>query len=161
MENNKNIMKIYENTVDMFLKGFSNTELEAIRKMYISYLLRTYSRLELDDRTVRYYSNLEIIKWKDFNIEGKMSIISEDKNLDELVKLSMEGLHFADQFRRNGVLLDKKIANEKIELMDELLNKVLDFNKTLAAYYYSEGTLDFFYAAGLTDFMSLRTGRSK
>ena len=161
MENNKNIMKIYENTVDMFLKGFSNTELETIKKMYISYLLRTYSRLELDDMTVRYYSNLEIIKWKDFNIEGKMSIISEDKNLDELVKLSMEGLHFADQFRRDGVLLDKKIANEKIELMHELLNKVLDFNKTLATYYYSEGTLDFSYAAGITDFMSLRTGRSK
>ncbi len=161
METNKNIMKIYENTVDTFLENFSASEIETIRNMYLSYLIRTYSRLELNDRAIEYYSNLEIIKWKDFNIDGKMSVISEDKNLDELVKLSMEGLQFADQFRKNGTMLDKKIANEKIKLMDELLNKVLEFNKNLATYYYSEGTLDFSYAARLTDSMSLRTGRSK
>lgn len=161
METNKNVMRIYENTIDMFLKNFPDTEFETIRKMYLSYLIRTYSRLDLDDRLVEYYSDLEVIKWKDFNVDGKMSIISEDKNLDELIKLSMEGLQFADQFRKKNIMLDKKIANEKIELMSELLNKVLDFNKKLATYYYSEGTLDFSYAAGLTDLMSLRTGRSK
>ena len=161
METNKNVMRIYENTIDMFLKNFPDTEFETIRKMYLSYLIRTYSRLDLDDRLVEYYSDLEVIKWKDFNVDGKMSIISEDKNFDELIKLSMEGLQFADQFRKKNIMLDKKIANEKIELMSELLNKVLDFNKKLATYYYSEGTLDFSYAAGLTDLMSLRTGRSK
>lgn len=161
MVTNKNIMKIYENTIDMFLKSFPNTEFETIRKMYLSYLIRTYSRLGLDDRSVEYYSDLEVIKWKDYNIDGKMSIISEDKNLDELVKLSMEGQHFADQYRKDGIMLDKKIANERIKLMAELLNKVLDFNKNLGTYYYSEGTLDFSYASGLTDLMSLRTGRSK
>lgn len=161
METNKNIMKIYENTVDKFLENFPASEVESIRNMYLSYLIRTYSRLELNDRTIEYYSNLEVIKWKDYNIDGKMSIISEDKNLDELVKLSMEGQHFADQFRKDGTMLDKKIANEKIKLMDELLNKVLEFNKKLATYYYSEGTLDFSYASGLTDLMSLRTGRNR
>ena len=76
-------MRIYENTIDMFLKNFPDTEFETIRKMYLSYLIRTYSRLDLDDRLVEYYSDLEVIKWKDFNVDGKMSIISEDKNLDE------------------------------------------------------------------------------
>ena len=81
--------------------------------------------------------------------------------MDELIKLSMEGLQFADQFRKESKMLDKQTANEKIKLMDELLNKVLKFNKKIATYYYSEGTLDFSYAAGLTDLMSLRVGRSK
>lgn len=161
METNKSIMKIYENTVDKFLENFSVSEIESIRNLYLSYLIRTYSHLKLDDIAVDYYSNLEVIKWKDFNIDGKMSIISEDKSLEELVKLSMEGLHYADQFRKYGTMLDKKIANEKIKLMNELLNKVLEFNKKLATYYYSEGSLDFSYAAGLTNLMSLRTGRSR
>lgn len=161
METNRNIMIIYENTVDKFLEGFSALKIETIKNMYLSYIIRTYSRLELNDMNIGYYSDLEVIKWKDFSIYGKMSIISEDISLDELIKLSMEGLHFADQFRKEGIMLDKKIASEKIKLMNDLLNKVLKFNKELATYYYSEGILDFSYAAGLTNLMSLRTGRSK
>lgn len=160
MQNNKNILKIYENTIDKFLENCPENNKQDIRKLYSSYLVRTYSRLNLDDSSVEYFSELEIIKWKNFSLEGKLSVVCEDNNLDELIKLSMEGLEAADQFRKSGVVFDKNVASKKIKLMEELLDKVLYFNKSLATYYCSEGSLDFSYAAGLADIMSLRTGRS-
>lgn len=158
---NENIKRIFENTINDFLIGFNADDKDKIKNLYFSYLTRKYSKINLNDISIKYYSDLEKIKWKDLSLEGKLSVISEDKNLDEIIKLSMEGLKAADDFRMNGNKFDKKTANEKIQRMNDLFDKVLEFNKGLARYYCSEGSLDFSYAAGMSDLMSLRTGRSK
>ena len=42
--------------------------------------------------------------------------------------------------------------------MEELLNSVEDYNKELAKWHISEGTMDLKYSSGQTDNTSLRIG---
>ena len=161
MDNNIKIKEIYNNTVDLFIKNIPDDKKEYMKNMYLSYLIREYSKHVLTSEDVDYYSSLEIIRWKNFSMEGKLSVVSEDENLDKLINLSLEGCQAAEKFVREGVQISKEYANDKLEEMNLLYENVKEFNKDLATFYYSEGSLDFSYASGLTDLMSLRTGRIK
>lgn len=159
MNNKEYIDKIYQNTIDKFLENIPAEKKEELKKLYYNYLIRAYSNKELNDNMAEYYQDIEVLGWENFSLEGKLSVVLEDKNLEELKKLSLEGMRYATSYVKDGTKIDVALANEKTKLMEELFNKVLDVNKVLAQNYYSEGVLDFEFATGTTNISSLRTGR--
>ena len=46
-------------------------------------------------------------------------------------------------------------------MLNTYYEQVREFNKQIANYYVSEGSIDFQYASGITENMSLRIGRMK
>ena len=155
------IKVIYKNTINDFLSNVDEEKKGMLQKMYLMYLIRKYLNKNLSEKMVNFYIKKEKISWKDFDYEGKLTLITEDKYFEMLRKLSLEGMRVATKYVNDGTVYDVLEANKKIKELEYLKSKVNDFNKNQAELECSEGILDFSYAAKLTDLMSLRTGRYK
>ena len=158
---------IFENSKEEIIKGFSDLkEQNEILFFYRKYLNRIYAstvRNEFDfekykDKFLKY----ELSKWVDVSKSQKQSLLIEDEFLDRLGYLSDLGLKYAiAKIKGEPYSMTPVQARKYISEMNLLVNKVLGFNSNLAQTYLSEGTIDFMYASGLSDKMSLRVGRIK
>ena len=101
----------------------------------------------------------------------RLSEILSDKSLENIKYISNTGYKYAKlmidkNFRKNEnedlqPVIDVKKAQESIEMLNSYYSQVREFNKNIAAYYVSEGSLDFQFAGGITKNMSLRVGKMK
>ena len=81
--------------------------------------------------------------------------------LGEIINITSEGYKGAVERLNNNVLMSVEIAEKYINRINELLPLVQEYNKQLASWYVSEGSMDLLYACGKTDNTSLRIGRYK
>ncbi len=162
------IDKVYENVINMILKDFTYEEQEEVREAYKKYLRDCYedSLYLSDDETelINHFTELENMKWSDKSKVIKQALILEDEWMDKIRDLSNIALEAATLKligKDSEIKLTKKEVVEYEENMKEYLTKVRDFNRQQAYGYVSEATLDFEFAVGLTDNMSLRVGRMR
>ncbi len=158
MDNSKYINVIFNNTINDFLGGVEDYHNSAMKDLYLSYLIKEYSNKTINDYLVKYYSKLEVLKWKNFDFNGKLSYVIDDDYLERLKVLSLEAFESSRKYLEAGVKLDRKKANEMINQMNALLSKVKPFNKSIAIYYHSEGVKDLSLSSEISDTMSLRIG---
>ncbi|MEE0699305.1 MAG: hypothetical protein U0M66_01765 [Bacilli bacterium] len=158
MDNSKYINDIFNNTINDFLGGVEDYHNSAMKDLYLSYLIKEYSNKTINDYLVKYYSKLEVLKWKNFDFNGKLSYVIDDDYLERLKVLSLEAFESSRKYLEAGVKLDRKKANEMINQMNALLSKVKPFNKSIAIYYHSEGVKDLSLSSEISDTMSLRIG---
>ena len=177
MNNKKLILEIYNKTINDILIGIDGKYKEELCLAYIEYLKKKYLNFDLDlgnkkpEELISLFVDLEKSKWKDTNVDAKLSELLSDSAFENIKHISNTGYKYAksmlDKKFESGVemLLQPVITEEKAQQSIEMLNtyyeQVRDFNKKIATYYVSEGSIDFQYASGITENMSLRIGRIK
>lgn len=127
---------------------------------YKTYLVKTYSNVSTDAASM--IISCEKEEWGRKTQEQKLSMLLDDPALTELKRISGIG-YKAALATLNGEEpgFDQEEAEGYIEQMEGLVSKVRDFNTNLARQYLSEGSIDFQYAVGKTEYTSLRIGRIK
>ena len=161
---NDMIQKIYEETLPIVLNDVEAEFVESITASYLAYLQNNYSSVVVDyDKKNKFcsaYIKLEASKWRNSSVGLKKSVLLVDEALSKLGTLSNTALvHAQNRLLKNEISITEERANEGIALMQEAIPLVKSFNQDLANFYLSEGIMDFSYACGITDNMSLRVGR--
>ena len=154
---------MYDNTIEFILKDFNNEEINEIKEGYLKYLKLHYEDT-IDgkqlDKAKKVFPNIEISNFKNLKKEEKKRLLLDDNALEKIKYFS----HYANTYAQYRMDNDKCIiseeqANNFIVQMGNECKKVRSFNKSLAENLLSESIVDFQYAAGLTDNMSLRSAR--
>ncbi len=166
MEKEEIINKILKELLPIFLENIEESNKDKISNLYKEYFVRKYDSLfsgissDTDiEKLLSILKNRELNEWKNLNEDSKMSIIVEDKNLQELYFLSHKAFSLAQNKLYNEELISGKEAEE---LRTNLLNKyelVSTYNKDRAKMELSEALLDVDYASGVNENInSLRIG---
>lgn len=161
------INKIYNRVINVILKDSSQENSKELSDSYRQYLINTYG--DIDEQVINLEDvfntivEVELDKWKNVSILKKYSEFLRDDALKNIEQISLVGQRYAlNRLRQKNILsISENEANQNIEMLENLRPNVRDFNKTLADYYISEGTIDFEYACGKTNNYSLRVGRIK
>lgn len=177
MNNEKLILEIYNKTINDILIGIEEIYKEELCLAYIDYLKKNYLNFDLNldnkkpEELVKLFIDLEKSKWQDMNREAKLSELLKDPAFENIKYISNTGYKYAksmlDKKFETGVdvvlqpVIDEQRAQESIDMLNRYFEQVRDFNKNIANYYISEGSIDFQYASGITENMSLRIGRIK
>ena len=177
MNDEKLILEIYNKIIANILMGIDEKYKEELKISYLEYLKRLYLNINVDlknkniNQLISLFTDLEISKWKDTLPEMRLSELLSDKALENIKYISNTGYKYAKlmidkNFRKNEnedlqPVIDVKKAQESIEMLNSYYSQVREFNKNIAAYYVSEGSLDFQFAGGITKNMSLRVGKMK
>ena len=114
------------------------------------------------------FADLEKSKWHDVDSDAKLSELLSDPAFDNIKYISNTGFKYAEsmlskKFETGAEIIvqpviEKEKALESIEMLNNNYEQVREFNKMMANYFISEGSLDFQYASGITEHMSLRIG---
>jgi len=177
MNNDKLILEIYNNTINDILVGIEEKYKEELCLAYLEYLKKNYLNFDLDlsnnkpEEIVSLFVELEKSKWQDINTDAKLSELLTDPAFENIKYISNTGYKYAKLMldkkfeARSEVALhsviDEEKAKESIDMLNTYYEQVREFNKQIANYYVSEGSIDFQYASGITENMSLRIGRMK
>lgn len=175
MINELAINEIYNEVINVILNGVNKKYNEEISVAYKNYLLKTYLNFEMmgkaKDDLLPIFINLEISKWKKATQNVKLSEFLIDEVLNNIRNISNNGYKYAlSQLNQRSFgqkqinllpVLDEDTAEKNILTLQNLLPKVREFNQDLASNLVSEGIVDFMYASGKTDNMSLRVGRMR
>lgn len=174
MNNEKLISEIYNQTINDILNGIDEKYKSELCMAYINYLKRIYLNFDLElgnkkiDELVSVFVNLEKSKWKDANKDSKLSELLHDQAFENIKNISNTGYKYAEEMLSKKIfndaiepVIEKEKAKENIDKLNKYCDQVRNFNKQLATYYVSEGSMDFMYASGITENMSLRIGRMK
>lgn len=174
MKNEYLIKKVFDNVAIMIIGNVDNNYRDELLNAYKNYLIECYSEYDFDEKNIEKYINaiteLEISKWKDEKQNAKLVLLLKDDILEEIRKISNIGYNYAinklhgtslDNGENPLEILDKTTVDENIVLLRNLLPKVREFNKGLAANLVSEGILDYEYALGNSINTSLRVGRTR
>lgn len=148
--------------------------IENINEQYKREFIECYSEYLKDKYSDEFYDYISLEKIIDFekrlwdgkSESYKLSTIVKDEFMDKLAYLSEVGLKYAmkklNTLRMNQVYeseITEEDAQKNIAMMQQYYENVKPFNRNLAQTYLSEGAIDYSYAVGLTDQMSLRVGR--
>lgn len=155
------INNIYEEMISTILQGFNDSEFGEVTASYREYLIKNYGNKQGDiDKLKAAILSIERDKWKDKDKKNKQMNLFNDVYLERLGYLSNLALKLAKgRFygnEDNAISTDEVL--EYIKLMKEYASLVREFNRGIADVYLSEGILDFQYAIGLSNNMSLRLG---
>lgn len=177
MNNEKLILEVYNKTINNILNSVSEKYKNELSLAYMDYLKRIYLSFDFElennqsEELIKTLVNFEISKWKDVSESSILSELLNDQAFENIKYISNTGYKYAmlmldkKSFNNDNTLLqpviEKEKALESIELLNSYYEQVRDFNKTIANYYVSEGSIDFQYASGITENMSLRIGRLK
>lgn len=177
MNNEKLILEIYNKTVNDILIGIDEKYKKELCLAYVEYLKKKYLNFDLNlgnkkpEELVNLFVDLEKSKWQETNVDAKLSELLSDPAFENIKYISNTGYKYAKsmidkKFESDTEILlqpviEKEKAQESIELLNTYYAQVRDFNKQIAIYYVSEGSIDFQYASGITENMSLRIGRIK
>ena len=156
----KIIKKIYLNTISEVIDDVPVELKKEFSNSYHKYLLKIYLDDELEEEDESIYTELELSRWKRASCSLKLSEILKDKAYERIKKNSARGLHYAEQRLEessNGCpTISLMRANKNIQRLERDLQKVRGFNKDVAKILVSEGIVDFLYACGRSEFISLR-----
>ena len=137
-----------------------------MQKGYLNYLNDKYKDEFYSSISTEKIIDLEMSLWKDKNSDYRLSYLIKDEFFTKLSYLSQVGLKYAMKrlsAEKLNALYEPEITEEyaqnNIHLMEQYYENVKPFNKIIAQTYLSEGSVDYIYAAGLTDNKSLRVGR--
>lgn len=177
MNNETLILEIYNKTINDILLGIEEKYKDEVCQAYLEYLKKNYLNFDLElgnkkpEELIILFVDLEKSKWQDTNVDAKLSELLSDPALENIKYISNTGYKYAktmlDKKFEMGVemllqpVIEEEKAQKSIEMLNTYYDQVRDFNKTIATYYVSEGTIDFQYACGITENMSLRIGRIK
>lgn len=163
---------LYNGTINTFLQGFSDTEKQELLSSYKQYIIDNYTNvLEPDDdvnKVTQLFIDIENKKWLKKTQEEKKIIVVRDQSLDHLQYLSQTAFKYAQvrlgkELTGNSFIpeITEEQAKKYLKEMEECIEKIQPHNLKIARTYLSEGSIDFLYAANLTNNMSLRVGRMK
>lgn len=169
----EDISKIYNVCINTVLNGVDGDIKNEIAVGYYNYLMNTYSDFDISNITVSVSQALDLLidlensKWNNATVSIKKLEFIKDSALDNIKRISGIAHKYATKKINitdiNGNLvsntLDEETADKNIELLNNYLLQVKDFNKELANIYVSDGILDFEFACGRTNYVSLETGR--
>lgn len=159
------IKNVYEKMISIVCMGIDEKDHPLIREEYQNLLVERYkesdSRLKnIDyDKLYKVIYNIEYKRWNNLSPMIKKNLLINDTVLDEVICLSNLGFECARKRLEENVVVEVDYANNMINKMNEMCEKVRDENKYTAERYVSEGTVDFLFASGQVDGMSMRMGR--
>ena len=159
------IKKVYDEMIFTVCMGIAEEEHHLIEEEYQKLLMTRYNesdkRLKLNDydKIYKIIYNIEYKRWINLSPMIKKNLLIKDTVLDEVVCLSNLGFELARKRIEENAVAEVNYANDMINKMNEMYNSVRDENKFTAEKYISEGTVDFMFASGQTEGMSLRMGR--
>lgn len=167
--NEKLINDIYDNVKNILLNGIPLEYQNDVLLGYKKNLLEVYSKIDVNSNyelAKEALIEIEVSKWKDTTAAIRLSEFVMDKAMDDIRYISNNGFKYAQariNQSENDNVLPATIEINKCEeaklMLEKLLTQVKGFNEELARYYVSEGILDFEFASGMTNDMSLRIGR--
>ena len=157
------IKYLFDSTIDVVLKDFSNDEIDEVKKNYLEYLKLHYKGTIDEDqieKAKQVFPGIEINNFKNLKKEEKQRLLLEDEALERLEYFS----HYANTYAlyrmdNDKCAISEEQANNYLVQMGKEFKKVRSFNKHIAENLLSESIVDFQYAAGLTNNMSLRSAR--
>ena len=154
------IEDLYRNTQEALLKDVPDKDKDKLSAGYKEHLKAVYEGLTvvsgkyveaLESETNAYLGKLESL-----SSISRLALYVRDKNMTELCKLAGEALELAIQRDKNVGKLDEKEIESRMKKMQELYDKVEWYNQLAAQTTLSEGTLEYQYALGKTNLMSMR-----
>jgi len=158
-------LKIYNATIENVLIGFEAEDIDAISISYKKYLKEMYNFSSKNssnyDKVIEFYINFENKEWSGMTLEGKKSSLLPDSNLNMLAGLSGEAERYARSKIENGSSITLEIAEDLKKRMKDAFDNVASYNHGLAQQYLSEGSVDCDYAAGLTNYSSIRLSHER
>jgi len=162
----KMINQLFSTTLDQLLSDIPSEFKAEMQSAYSQHLIKRYGEVTLPDanKTDDYVTTLvnrELREWGSSSPEMKMSAFLKDEFLDKIGAIAEQGFSYASKKLIDQTTISPETAKQNIEMLKQYLPQVRSFNVLLAQSYVSEGILDFQYAAGLTENISLRLGRSK
>ncbi|MDE6285273.1 MAG: hypothetical protein K2M17_05960 [Bacilli bacterium] len=164
MKNEQFINQLYTNTIEEFLKNVT-TSRDELAEAYKSYLFQTYESLEVApekyDATLEVLSKTLVSQWGILPENHKMQELLKDEAMQDIRELSYKGLEYARLKISEKQILSTELANQAIQQLESVVDKVKPYNQNLAKELISEGILDYMYAAGLSENTSLRLGHIK
>ena len=156
---------VYDKTISYVIKDFSLKELEEVEKSYREYLEFQYSDVVNEtniEKSKEVFTKVEIENFKNAPKIKKQIILLKDLALDEVKYFSDYARVYADERRCNDrIIITSDQARSYIKQMEQLVKQVRDFNLEIANKLLSESIVDFLYASGISDNMSLRSARYK
>ena len=155
----KNLVNnIYEKLKDVIIEGIEPEKKDLVLKEYYRILNVRYSEYEGKFNETQYnrICELEMMQWQRLNAVSKKKILIKDDIFESIKSISNEALEFA--LKKEEQIIPLGLANNNIDLLKQLLDRVNDENKEEATKLVSEGILDLKYASGQSELYSLRTG---
>ena len=156
------INSIYNNLIGIILKDVDNSYHEILKTNYLKYLndkyYEKYKDYEDTSKILGKLINFEMAKWEDKPGNTKLTYLIDDPALNKLSEISSCASQYANDRKEIGVLLDEGVAEELIKEMENNLELVADFNKSLSSWYFSEALVELNFACGKTENTSLRMG---
>lgn len=173
MENMERVIAVlYTNLLPIIIKDFESNDIEIVKQQYYTILKNRYLNIEenLKKANIQFYNFEEIYEtlyekeyneWINLPLSMKKHYLLKDNALIEINNIANQAYKYAQNRLNNNIIINKELANQYIEKLHELSKLVKDYNKELANWHISEGTMDLMYSSGQTDNMSLRIGRLK
>lgn len=161
----KVIARVMEKMDPVICDGIEQKAIPEILESYHKMLQRRYSeidvRLKLHDyeKIFKIICDMEYREWSKLSPNMKKSLLIFDLALNKIIDISNTGSGHAVDRIEKGILISAEYADEKIREMKSHEADVREENRIVAQNYISEGTVDFMYASGRTEYMSFRNGR--
>lgn len=163
MKNEQLVDELYERVIDTFLENVIY-ERELLASAYKDYLVRVYGDIDIVQeeysKAFETFSASQKEKWKNVSGKDKKKELVLDEFLVIIGEISEKGFEAAKIKKWQNIAFDREEGVLAINKLKENLDKVQNYNKELAKNLVSEGILDYNYATGASEVMSLRVGRS-
>lgn len=157
------IDKIYDNTINILLANIPNNYHDVISQAYKNYLYKIHSD-KYDainyEKMINMIIDMEKDKWSKMDAEYIIKRFTNDENYKKIRELSGKAYLLAKEKLLNELeyIISKEEAEKNIDLLNNLLPTVQEFNKAESSMLVSEGICDFVYASRNVDVTSLRLG---
>ena len=159
--NNEIIKILYEKLINIVLNGLNEEEKNIGGQEYYNILINRYSDKEIDEKIFQKIINMEYNEWINIDIDMKKHILLKDKALEEIINLTSKAFKVAQDRLIKNIIIPQQEAEQNIMRIEELYPLVKEYNQQLAKWHMSEGIMDYNYACGKTDNMSMRIGHYK
>ena len=144
---------IYERTLPKILNNIPESERELISQKYKEYMERTCTA-DIDEPSedlIEMLSSVRLNTFANQDLDYIKRILIEDKNYSNLFKLNKD---FEKYFNENKKIDEEEYQRIK-QLIENSVDKVLDFNKKNAMIMADDMLLDLEYLAGKSEDTSL------
>ncbi len=164
--NNKEIVEtIYNSLCEEFQKNIPDEEKEELSNLFKKEIENECSKLSAPDSEEEKKIKIRMVtsyekELCNMSLEYKKEKLIKDEQFEQINYLSLNAYALARKKLNDNEAISVDDANEKIELLEKMLESVQDFNKPQAKMEVSEAILDLKYASGqVDDIFSLRMGR--
>ena len=162
---NEMIEIIYNSLINEFKKNIPEDEKVNLSKLFKDRINTKVNKIKEPITKNKREFNISFIihQEKDLcnnSLEYKKAVLIKDEQFEQINYLSLNAYALARKKLNDSEVISVDDANEKIELLEKMLESVQDFNKPQAQMEVSEAILDLKYASNqVDDIFSLRMGR--